>query len=209
LLKIKGAMKLRVLPALGGSLIVGLAVAGCGPAQGTPPAAAAGTTAAAGSAAATTSAPAATSPSAAVASGSPSASAAASASGVQNLIADASVKQQLITAIAQLHDYSVSNIASTAPGTVYYAYDPANGSYYAEASVVLAADASSLAQISNQDDGGDNFFRRVGDGPWQVEEGGGFVGPNICTAVKFFPAPVLAVWNQTPTPADLAADNCG
>jgi len=201
-------MKLRVLPALGGSLIVGLAVAGCGPAQSSPPATAAGTTSAAAAAAATASAPAATSPSAAAPSGSPAVSAAASAGGVQNLIADASIKQQLIAAIAQYHGFSASNIASTKPGSVYYAYDPANGTYYAWASFVLVAGASLQVQqslVGLDDVGSTNFFKKVGNGPWEADP----ASEVICQEGQFFPAPVLAVWDLTPTPTELAEfNNC-
>ena len=149
----------------------------------------------------------ATSPGAAAPAGSPSASAssAASAGGVQNLTVDDSIRKQLVTAVAPVHDAPVSDIASTAPGSVYYAYDPATGSYYAMARFVPAAGAPLQVQVSFQDGGAFGLFKKAGNGPWQAENGG---FPNICAEVKFFPAPVLTAWNQPATPADLAAARC-
>lgn len=181
-----------------------LAVSGCGashssaaPAGGTassPPASGASTTAAASTGAASPA-------------GSPSAPApaVASAGGVQNLTVDDSVRKQLIAAIAPVHNAPVSDIASTAPRSVYYAYDPATSTYYAMARFELAAGDPLRVQVSFQDAGAYGLFKRAGHGPWQAQNGG---LPNICAEVKFFPAPVLAAWNQPATPADLAAAHC-
>ena len=78
------------------------------------------------------------------------------------------------------------------PGSVYYAYQPASGTYWALAKYEPVSSDSQAVQVGFQDGASDGFFKRTGNGPWQVSLGG---EPEICAQPRFFPQPVLAAWS--------------
>jgi hypothetical protein len=76
----------------------------------------------------------------------------------------------------------------------YYAFDPANMTYYAAAG--LDASPNSLqAQIGDQDDGGYNIFVRVATATtWTVYNDGLGAAQDVKCPITFPPS-VLAVWD--------------
>jgi hypothetical protein len=122
--------------------------------------------------------------------------ASATASGeVQNLIVSAAVRSELIAAYAALRHIPTSDMYGV-PGSVYYAYQRARGTYWALAKYEPVSSDPQAVTVGFQDGGSDGFFKRTGSGPWQVSLGG---EPEACTQPRFFPQPVLAAWALLPT----------
>jgi hypothetical protein len=137
----------------------------------------------------------------AAATGTPSAT--PGAVGVQNLVADAAVRQQLLTAFIAFRSnaantpgyaaISPSAVAGITPGMLYYAFDPATGTYWAAASFSATAAASqTLAFVGFQDGGSQAVFMQEQDESWEVKS----VGP--CLAG--LPTAVAAVWALSASP---------
>jgi hypothetical protein len=129
-------------------------------------------------------------------------SAAPSASGaVQNLAVSGAVRSDLLTAYAAYRHIPASD-AHGLPGSVYYAYQPATGTYWAKATWEPANGDSLTVQVGFQDGGSDGFYKKSGNGPWQVILGG---EPEVCEELKFFPLQVLAAWSlpTSATPASM------
>jgi hypothetical protein len=150
--------------------------------------------------------PAATSPAAAPSGTTPAAAAASSAapgsSGeVKNLVVTPAVRSELLAAYAAFRKIPASD-AKGLPGSVYYAYVPATGTYWAKATWEPASGDSQTVEVGFQDGGSDGFYKKAGDGPWQVLLGG---EPEVCEELKFFPLPVLAAWSlpTSATPASM------
>jgi hypothetical protein len=78
------------------------------------------------------------------------------------------------------------------PESVYYAYDPATGTYWAQAQFTPSSTASLDVQVSFQDGGDYGFFTRSGTGTWRIQTG---AIPFNCSEVRFFPHTVLAAWS--------------
>jgi hypothetical protein len=119
---------------------------------------------------------------------------ASSASGVHNLPASAQVKADLTAAFVALKQVPASDVVGTAPGSVYYAYDPSTTTYWALASFDLSPGATQPVQVGWQDGGGQGLFKMVAGSSWSVQTG---VIPPYCGEVKFFPPSVLAAWSIT------------
>jgi hypothetical protein len=127
---------------------------------------------------------------------SPTASAPA---GVQNLLVPPAVRRDMTaTYLAYMH-FKPAGIAGTAPNSVYYAYDPASGTYWAMATFVASQKAlrsspgSPLYQVlvNMQDGGNQGLFTRTSGGAWQMQTAG---VPPQCQIFKFFPKAVITVW---------------
>jgi hypothetical protein len=129
----------------------------------------------------------------------PSATASAAA-GPVNLVADAAVRHDLLAAFTAFRSnaantpgyaaISPSAVAGITPGTLYYALDPATGTYWAAASFSATAAASqTLAFVGFQDGGSQAVFMQSPGEPWEVKS----VGP--CLAG--LPAAVAATWALT------------
>jgi hypothetical protein len=103
------------------------------------------------------------------------------------------VRSELTAAYVALRGIKTSDVAgaSTTPGSVYYAYDPATHTYWAQAHFEPSATASQQVQVNFQDGGSFGLFKKVGTGPWQAVIGG---EPGVCAELRFFPKAVLAVW---------------
>lgn len=101
---------------------------------------------------------------------------------------------------------SLSDVAGTIPGSVYYAYDPATDTYWAEATFQGSRTASLKVLVGFQDGGSIGFFARAARSGWQADVGG---EPVVCFEVPFFPPAVLTAWSL-PTDAErTAAPGCG
>lgn len=129
--------------------------------------------------------------------------------GVRNLIVSGAVRGELTAAYVAVRRISLSDVAGTAPGSVYYAYDPSTDTYWARALFQPSRDvirdqtpAALTVLVGFQDGGGYGRFKKVGTGPWQVATGG---IPFVCADVQFFPRTVLAAWSL---PAEIAGVVC-
>jgi hypothetical protein len=132
-----------------------------------------------------------------------SGSAPAGPGSVRDLAVDRDVRHELTAAYADYRGISPSDVAGTAPGSVYYAYDPATYTYWAEADFLPSSTASVKALVGFQDGASIGFFTGIGNGGWHVQLGG---APVVCTEVRFFPQAVLIAWSL---PADTAGFGCG
>jgi len=167
---------------------------------------AAGCTSAATPAAAPPSQPASTSadvPASGPASSSPTPTASSSAStpvGVQNLLVSPSVRRELTAAYVAYWQskwhFKPSGFAGTAPGSVYYAYAAATGTYWAMATfqqTAAAAHSSPGSPMFNttvdmQDGGNQGLFMKDPGSAWVVQFGG---VPPQCKIIPFFPKAVI------------------
>lgn len=113
------------------------------------------------------------------------------ATGVQNLVVTPSVRADLqATYVAFMH-FPPSDIAGTAPNSIYYAFDPATGTYWAMATFVPSATASSNTTVEMQDGGDTGMFTKASDGTWQVTRASFPTGSGL---LQFFPTRVIAAW---------------
>jgi hypothetical protein len=164
--------------------------------------------AAAGCAATSTSSPAApghsrsASPATATAVSPVAVSAPAGTGGVRNLPVSRDVHNELTVAYVNLRGISLSDVAGTIPGSVYYAYDPATDTYWAEANFLPSRTASQKVLVGFQDGASIGLFARAARSSWQVQLGG---EPVACAEVPFFPPAVLMAWSL---PTDTAAFGC-
>lgn len=187
----------RTVPGMTAGLVslVVIAVTGCS-ASSAPGTAA---TAASQSASTAASAPPAVTSSATAPAVTPSA-ATASSGGIRNLAVSTAVRSELLAAFAAAKDIPASDVAGSVPNSIYYAYDPATGTYWASASYEPLATDSLTVRVGFQDGGSDGLFKKSGNGPWQVTLGG---EPLICADLRFFPQAVLKAWSlpTSATPA--------
>ena len=131
-----------------------------------------------------------------------SGSASAGPGGVRNLSVGRAVRNELTAAYADFRGISLSDVAGTRPGSVYYAYDPATDTYWAEANFSPSRTASFKVLVGFQDGASIGLFTRAARSGWQVQLGG---EPVVCTEVVFFPPTVLMAWSL---PTDTAAFGC-
>jgi hypothetical protein len=92
--------------------------------------------------------------------------------------------------------------SSPSPGSVYYAYDPGTGTYWALARFEPSKTASLNVQVNFQDGASYGLFTKPGTGTWRVQTGR---IPLVCGEVRFFPRTVLAAWSL---PTDTASVGC-
>ena len=139
---------------------------------------------------------------AAVSPGPASGSAPAGPGGVRDLPVSRDVRNALTAAYVNSRGIPLSDVAGPAPGSVYYAYDPATETYWAEANFVPSRTASDKVLVGFQDGGSIGLFTRAARSAWQVQLGG---EPIVCAEVPFFPPAVLMAWSL---PTDTAAFGC-
>jgi hypothetical protein len=180
-------VRLRMLGWLG--LLATVAVAGC-TATSTSSPAEPGHSRSASSAAATSVSPVAV-------------SVAAGTGGVRNLPVSRDVRNELALAYVNFRGITLSDVAGTRPGSVYYAYDPATDTYWAEANFLPSRTASLKVLVGFQDGASIGLFVRAARSGWQVQLGG---EPVVCAEVPFFPPAVLMAWSL---PTATAAFGCG
>jgi hypothetical protein len=176
-------------------LLAAVGVSGCTgssapvAATASPPASHATAASSSTSRAATASAEAAPSP-AASASAATSSATPGSSGAVKNLIVSPVVRSELLVAYAAFRKIPTSDMRGL-PDSVYYAYQPATGTYWAKATYEPTSGDSLTVQVGFQDGGSDAFYKKTGSGPWEVTIGG---EPEVCEELRFFPRQVLAAW---------------
>jgi hypothetical protein len=113
-------------------------------------------------------------------------------SAAENLPVTSTVEAQLLAAEAAAHNLAASAYTGLVKSSLYYAYDPATGTYWAGASAIPSS-SSVQAGTSVNDNGAYGLYERVGDGSWTESDVAmtGIDGDN-CTIVV--PADVLALW---------------
>jgi hypothetical protein len=111
---------------------------------------------------------------------------------VQNLPVSDTVKNQLTAAYVAFHGFKATDVVGTAPNSVYYAYDPASGTYWAMSGFVASQEASYQVHVTMQDAGAFGWFSQKSGGNWKAHNGS---FPPWCHADQFFPVGVLAVWS--------------
>ena len=138
----------------------------------------------------------------AVSPGAASGSAPAGPGSVRNLAVGRDVRDELTAAYVNFRGIPLSDVAGTRAGSIYYAYDPATDTYWAEANFLPSRTASSKVLVGFQDGASIGLFARAARNGWQVQLGG---EPVVCTEVQFFPPAVLTAWSL---PTDTAAFGC-
>jgi len=126
----------------------------------------------------------------------PSGATSPASSGAKNLVVTSTVRTQLIAAFASAHHLPVAEVGGTFPGSVFYAYDSATETYWAEAFFSPARTDSMRVADSFQDAGGDGIFSRSATGQWRFLSGG---APLICAQERDVPRAVVAVWGLPQT----------
>jgi hypothetical protein len=119
---------------------------------------------------------------------------------VQDVVATPAVKSQLVAAFASGWHLKLTQVAGTAPGSLYYAYDLTTRTYWAEAAFLPArGDPPALMQ----DAGAFGVFSRSGTGGWK------FLGSSLpisCRELSVVPPAVLDLWGVAPTDASYCRD---
>jgi hypothetical protein len=116
----------------------------------------------------------------------------------QNLLATATDKAELVAAYVAFTNDPPSDIAGTEPGSVYYAYVPATGTYWAFARFLPSSSASQRTLVSLQDGGNIGVFRQPAGGGWTMLAEG---GEPFCPTKSPIPSSVQALWGLTDPPA--------
>jgi hypothetical protein len=104
-----------------------------------------------------------------------------------NLVADTAVRQELLTAFTAFRSNAAntpgfaaippSAVSGITPGTLYYGFDPATGTYWAVATFSATKAASqTLTYVGFQDGGNRAVFTRPSGGGWQVKSVGACLG---------------------------------
>jgi hypothetical protein len=121
--------------------------------------------------------------------------------GIQNLVVSSEVLSELTATFLGYYDFAPSEVqgGGPLPGTVYYADDPADNTYWALASFGPADGAPSSVGSLLEPTDGQATFRRYGSGPWEM-----FLpkaGPYwVCSEIEFVPPAVLTAWAIPTTP---------
>jgi hypothetical protein len=110
--------------------------------------------------------------------------------GPQNLLATPALKSALTAVYVTHNSLPANEVAGTAPGSVYYAYEPVNTTYWAIASFVPTSGASSQTQVAMQDEGCCGVFTMTAGGSWI--DVGSFLGAPCPGQI---PADLESLWN--------------
>ena len=111
--------------------------------------------------------------------------------GIQNLPVSNTVKNQLTAAYVAFHSFKATDVIGTAPNSVYYAFDPSSGTYWAMSEFVPSQEAGEQVHVTMQDAGAFGWFSQKSGANWKARNGS---FPPWCHADQFFPSGVLAVW---------------
>jgi hypothetical protein len=121
-------------------------------------------------------------------------------------VADSTVRQALLAAFVAFRSSAgntpgfaaipPSAVAGITPGTLYYAFDAATGTYWAVATFSATAAASqTVAYVGFQDGGSQAVFMRPSAGSWLVKS----VGP----CMTGLPDDVAAEWGVAASPSPM------
>jgi hypothetical protein len=124
-------------------------------------------------------------------SGSTASTTSTSGPGIQNLPVSNTVKNQLTAAYVAFHSFKATDVIGTAPNSVYYAFDPSSGTYWAMSEFVPSQEAGEQVHVTMQDAGAFGWFSQKSGANWKARNGS---FPPWCHADQFFPSGVLAVW---------------
>ena len=129
----------------------------------------------------------------------------ASASSTTDLAVTSAVRAALLNAGAAGHSLPVADFTGLEKGLTFYAYDPADGLYWAGTRLVPSP-SSMAAQVSVQDDGGYDVFTKSASGAWTDHlDGLGTQTGAHCAIVV--PSAVRGVWGWSKsTPCGGPAD---
>jgi hypothetical protein len=110
------------------------------------------------------------------------------------LAATDSLKSQLTAVYVAKNNLPASQVAGTAPGSVYYGYEPSTKTYWAVASFLPNSSATMQTQVAMQDDGCCGIFSTLNPGSWTLVAR--FLGAPCAGQI---PADLMALWNlQSP-----------
>jgi hypothetical protein len=117
--------------------------------------------------------------------------------GVQNLVITNAERSELTVAFAGYFGVSLSGVVGGGPlpGSVYYAYDPATGNYWALAEFELTGGMTIPIPM---------MFQMAGTGLWQarranLSQNGTPLVP-ACSEIRWFPPVVLMAWSMPTAP---------
>lgn len=122
----------------------------------------------------------------------------ATSGAVQNLVITSAEKSELTAGFAAyMGGMSVSGVLGSGPlpGSVYYAYDPAMGTYWALADFELTGGMMIPIPM---------MFQKAGTGLWQARRAN--LSPNgtplvpACSEIQWFPPVVLMAWSMPTAP---------
>jgi hypothetical protein len=114
------------------------------------------------------------------------------------VVATAADKAALTTAFAAYKQVPASEIAGTAPGSVYLATVPSTGTNWALASFLPSATASQQTEVGMQDGGGMGIFTQTAGGSWTMVSLG---SEPFCPTKTAIPPAVVTLWGLTDPPA--------
>lgn len=117
----------------------------------------------------------------------------ATSGGVQNLVISSAVRNELTTALVDYYGISPSELVGggALSGTVYYAYDPADDSYWAVAGFELLNTDPTSVQSDFLASDGNMMFQKASARSWLMRPG---TLPFICSELQFIPPAVLTAW---------------
>ena len=112
--------------------------------------------------------------------------------GAQDLPANNQLRAELLTTFAAYKQMPETYFSGPQPGTLYYAYLPSTGTYWALAHFGITSAAPSQTGIGMQDGGDVGVFTRQAGGAWKMTLGG---EPFPCPGQ--IPDAVMTVWGLT------------
>ncbi len=116
--------------------------------------------------------------------------------GAQDLPASDQLRAELLTSFAAYKQVPESYFTGPQPGTLYYAYLPSTGTYWALAHFGITAAAPFRTGVDMQDGGDVGVFNRRAGGSWRMTLGG---EPFPCPGE--IPDAVMTAWGLTPSGA--------
>ena len=116
----------------------------------------------------------------------------------QNLAATAALKSELTAVYVAKNSLPASQVAGTAPNSVYYAYEPSTKTYWAIASFVPNSSATMQTQVAMQDDGCCGIFSTQTLTSWSLVAR--YLGAPCPGQI---PADLMTLWNLQ-SPGDCA-----
>jgi len=117
---------------------------------------------------------------------------------VENLVVTSADREALTAAFVYYKNVPAQQIAGTEPGTVYYAFVPSTGDYWALAQFLPSTTASLQTDVSLQDGGSMGIFTKPAGAGWEMVEAG--VIP-FCPTQTAIPPAVQALWGLRDVPA--------
>lgn len=115
----------------------------------------------------------------------------------EDLVATASIKAALVNAFATYDHIPLPDVSGTYPGSVYYAYDPSDRTYWALATMQPQAAAPTDVVVKFQDGADRAIFAHRSGSAWSVVS---LVGEPPCLARQGLPPAIESLWRLTDSP---------